>query len=110
VETGRSGHPTGLFRDSTKNLEQQAVRGALAFVLRTRSGLRPLTGPIPGYFVRSIPAARCLLAGQAELAPGARRQRRCPASTIDRRNDPGHLLARNHDTHLADAAVPPAHC
>src|SRR6202034_1048393 len=80
--------PNRAFRDSTKNLELQAGRGALAFVLRARSGLRPLTGPIPGYFVRSIPAARGILAGQAELAPGARRQRRCPASTIVRMNDP----------------------
>jgi Na+/melibiose symporter-like transporter len=61
-----------------------------------------------GYFARSIPASRCIPAGQAELASGARRQRRCRAGTIDRMNDdPGHVFQRSHHTRPADAGVAP---
>ena len=47
-----------------------------------------------GYFARSSPAARCIPADHAELASGARRQRRCRVGTIDRMDDPGRVFQR----------------
>jgi predicted MFS family arabinose efflux permease len=49
-----------------------------------------------GYFARSTPAARGIPADQAELASGARRQRRCLVGTIDPVNDSGHVFQRSH--------------
>ena len=62
-----------------------------------------------GYFARSIPAPRSIPAGQAGIASGARRQRRCQADTIDRMNDPGRVFQRNHHTVLRTPALAPAH-
>jgi hypothetical protein len=62
-----------------------------------------------GYFAGSSPAAHCVRADQAELASGARRQRRCRVGTIDRMNDPGHVFQRNHNIRPAAASAAPAH-
>jgi hypothetical protein len=61
------------------------------------------------YFARSTPAARCIPADRAELASGARRQRRSRIGTIDRVNDPSQMLWRNHKNRPADASVAPGH-
>jgi hypothetical protein len=74
-----------------------------------RPGAHPLTGPIAGYFARSTPAAYCIPADQAELASGARRQRRWPGRTIDRMDDPGNVFQRNHNIRPADASLVSAH-
>jgi hypothetical protein len=47
-----------------------------------------------GYFARTTPAVRCIPADQAQLAPSARRQRRCLVGTIDPVNDSGHVSQR----------------
>jgi hypothetical protein len=70
---------------------------------------RSLAGPMAGYFARSTQADRGIPADQAEIASGARRQRRCLVGTIDRVNDSGHVFQRSHKIRPADACVAPAH-